>query len=1120
MAYIDLLNKFNLKLNNFYQKENHNKLPFFNELMLEIEKSYSLTTDICQMHHQRLNEYNSQISSLINQHKEYIDEQSSSLMKELEEFDRVYNYRVDYVNNILNESAMRISEENKSYENKKYVIKSHSRDTINSLDINRNLRNNQSINRIPSYNENYNATTILLTNARTEETNKYHAQKSRILYNIKNDIKEKIDKKELEISVLEKILNENKQDIFELNGKTDREILNLQIEYNKNLKKTSTDYKEMGLAYASEAYDDKQELIAIKNKKHTEYLKKNQEIINKISSEIKRLNDDLEVQTDYFETSKNKILSEFGLLLFKLERNYNHAYMDFKAAKSRTEIKSCKAKMNYYQKQYNYQKRLMNTKIEKNRLDYLIYKEKYNSNILQCELNKWKESVNYEEQAKLDGYLFKLNADYQALKRESDSKITYIRLDIESNRLRKELDLALLKHKLDLNVKLTEINKDIAAIDEQIKLAKLDIEYLQSLDEIESSRILNLEDANERLLNQINLMSIEMNKYLARFNEDSMKHRIDLNNARFNYFIRNEELLCEKEIKIVDEKIKLNENQLVFNRKYNKAQRDNYLLDKKNQSNIINANYSYNIEQNQFNLQINKLNLDTSFMEEILQTYNKIYSLHLQVFLNAQKEIFDLINQSNSNFSELFSVYTSIKTLFMDYFIEHLVEQEKAVEKIIDSQIHFEYGSKYEGQINDINNQADNECEQLNSRKNNINQTINNYKNIIHKWFMDINLCNIKREKALKNENFNVAKKLAVEINNTERLIKKNNHLISELNRALRSIDRRCEKIEQWREKNIKLLNNKRESDAASSYLLLENIKTIISNQIERFNIITIDNQPTDLKQFIKDGKLFISVISKEYHSMEKRISAKIKNFYHQSSEKLKRRKTVRYNQYKYQQLITDLKIKRDLKAFEHEEHNLKLELSQINTSYLNNKHNIIHKYLENLTNSANVYNNDRITFKSKYARLRASFFATVGACDRNIDKIKAETISKKHHINQKYQQSLRTLNKHYRLKNDEIHSQLVSTMNNLKNLGLRLPIDYKNDEQKINQKFTNISDKSNLDIKRIQDRLKHSTKENQTKYADMSHRIDNNIKKNNIEYELKLKDLKVKLNRAIEAIK
>lgn len=958
MSYFDILNEFNIKLN---EAINNLELDLFLDSLnfkTEIINAYKNSRLTLENIDKAIFDNNSSTSLILDNFRIAREDIDDSFSKDNGNFKNALLFNIEDLKNNFNAKDKQISDENKALDNKIFKISSKSRDKINELDINRNLKNLTYTEYKPNILNKYNYIIKVLTDKKDIKNSQIHSKNSRDLYTFNEAYVSVIDEVQKKIEKYKKSISVINEEIQRHETKANQSLLNIEIELNKEIAKINSNISnkksinKIQTDIVITAFNDELEQIEQKyNEKKNEILKRLQQNFENIDISISKLNKE-------HENAKQKIINDNSLKIIKLENIIEQHQEDANSNSLNTSsLKFLKHRNSYTNKN-------------------LTIQQSYLSKLLALEDSKYKKALN---QLKNKRYYLDLEKtkDLNILNLEKKYEIDKVKSNIEICNFEKKIYEQIEENHFSIEVNNEKLKKDInglnissnfksfeknrafsiAVLTRKLKECEAELRFTKNLQQIVNTKYIETEKLDIKLNDLLTILDIERNKYLTKFNEFNIQHHININNLNYDFLKQIEVIMQGKSIANINELVDFNKKCIDNFKDFTALKIEKEKIAYQNSTIKLESKHTYNLSLSKCNLHINKLNLDYNLLCNLTANYNTIVKINNVILSMILKNCYSYLKTHLTNSEKLVKKINNVLNLYIDFYLNLASECLNILEKTIDSRIHFELGSKYDLMIEDINNTYMNKLDALKSKQNSIDETITNYKNGLHKFYKDLQIYTIKRKQAFKKKDSITIKDCNSHIHNLNKLIKKNQNSIDELTQLLLKYPDYEKAVELEKEKQINLILEKKNDEVSINYVTFNRLKEAFSDYKDLLNSLYNSlsfNHIVIRKKIRISIEKFEAFNTKYLASYIRNMNKIIKNLYNHEANNLKKVKSKYYHTYLKNQRVLNMNYIAKMNEFE-----AKLSDNQKELAILNHNH---------LANVERIANNTQLALKKNSA--------------------------------------------------------------------------------------------------------------------------------------------------------
>ncbi len=994
MDFIDIINQFNLKIKMKLENVNEQILPHFKFIDNQLPIAYDETNIILDKLRHATSEYNKKLVDYVNKHEALVQRCTKEFSKINLEMMNGLDSEVSNLTSALQDKKTDTSLINKQLEEKKYLEKIKSRDILNDRDIEKNLANNDLLQITPSFYKKYNQKMIVFTNIKNENNSYLHASTSKKLYSykeanhsLKEHLKERIEEVKEEISILNEEIEKTSIQFKEKHYQ-ETILYNQHIHKLTNETKNKTRYMDTRISVDENFFNNRRD-SAIKH-----YEEQRLDILANKEKELKELQIEKELSIKIYLENREKILSRYEILLFKLEQNLNRT---IKENYKKEQNASWYIKYRVFKSNQSRYKLFVQKKKELSKLLYLNEKSyltnlerlKYQEFFIELETNKKLDSLSTYE--KVQQYRFDL--DYKLILLKKDTNNKRISNTNQANTNKAQAAFEIKKLEIENEYKKYELNKKIELEAKYIELLNLesDLTYSAELEELVTEK----EQQDEKLLtiqnDVISLLNIEKNKYLASFNEETIDHKINTNTLNYAYFRRDEEFNLSSILKRLDENINFNNLVLKNFSELTDLEIQARRINFRNVIEMSRFKRDESIVKSRTNLHFNKLQLDINYMNALTQSFYTIYKIYKTIFSNSLKNITNYIKNNLTNSEFLILEVKDFSVIFTDFYIELINFYTSSIQKIIDNRIHFELGSKYDNLIEQVKKTYEDSKKRLTDRKTSFERTILNYRSTIHHSFAMLQDLNRRKIQATENE-LNEIIQIDGEIIRYNNLIKKNYKSIHYLNKRIAKFPKAFSTIDNNYKQQINKITHKKENETVISTQAIEYFEHLKQNATEELKHASkaFDfNQVLIYKNLFNNLKEFETIMTNNTYELYKKYLSYIKTYFGKENKNLSRIKNRYDKSFKDKYDAIDTAYKRDLSALNINLSYNKDALETIKKNNEENYHYINETLQKDVRKSRKIYNNDLLLENQRYEKITFDFDTRVCALEQNIEQMK-----------------------------------------------------------------------------------------------------------------------------------
>lgn len=1002
MEFEDIINDFHLNLDKILKSipnDEYTKFITFTPLNL-YKKSMSKTRSFNNLY----NTINQDINIKFKEYKNDIEDIENDTYHFNLNQKEILNYNLDNIEKDLKDKTINLNNQIIELEKKEFIISSKYRDTINEIDIDKNLINLQFNSYLPDIKQHYNISKEIFAKETSLKNDQSHAKVSKDLYILNDSDSKKIDELNKKIEKNLKSIKNIEDEIETRKKRVNDEILKKEVELNNTINDLTIKNNEQ------KKLNDIQTNIVIEsinlqlNEVIEKYNKKKQKLSLKHQEKFQELDNLIDNETFKFNQEFDILKKRQALLRFKAEKKYNDTILKNSSSLynrntkllNKLAFKEFQLFNKTLENEVEFKKKEFKNNIDKLRMQkyILVNRRKYDAQILELDENEEK----YKLEKQINTAINEKNRFIKKLDNDLSKIVNRYRLgfDIEKNNINKNYKLFELSRKQSI--------KKLNLVINQTRNIK---EKYESKNKLTNDFFRN-RDTNKQKLNYLDtILNIEKNKYLVKFNNLLIDIKSEFNNNNSSFEKDCQECLYNKSINFINEEIKYINNCKNYFIKHSSLIKTDELNNYSKE--IFNNNISKQISvidiKNKF--KINKLNLDINLFNSLFKYNQDIQILYGKVINQTINIVVKYVKNHLTNCEYIVSVLNNLSNIYIHFLNEFNTSTFNLAKKILNSRVSFEVGNKYSLEIENINNKYDKIIKKLEEKKNVCNTTLLNYK--LHmlelKAKIDLNSRKIVDDRNIKNKIIKIKENFIYSKN-----LKKINKLIKDMEQIITNINSSIA-----RNNAIKLLEYAKIETAKNADFIINN-QAILKLDILFDKILESTNSLYNIFSFKKI--VIFKKLNKNYPIFKKKIilnssyslmkSNKIINdFYFNELKSISINKNNNINYYKN---IED----NNIKEFNKNKKRSSLNIIQNNEEYrlMNFNHktnikNIENNYYKELDIKKNNFEIKNNSLNNKLNEIKKEYFKIFNSCDKNSSHIINSLINENNLIKDNYDKTL-----------------------------------------------------------------------------------------------------------------
>lgn len=1022
MDFDDIINEFHLNLNKYISsltdKDQCNLLDFnqtkiYKETMIKLNSFSNIFDDT-----------NQKIVHTLKEYRNNLEEIQEKLNSSKNMYYQVLHYNIDSITDDLNNKSKDLTEANEILNNQDFRLVTKNRDILNNIDIDKNLINLGYTSYSPDITKHYNIAKDEFAKQCNDNNNINHAKISKEIYIINDMHTKELEQFDFQLQTSKQSILNLTDEITSRKKRNDSLIYKKEVELNQKINEISAKYAEIRKLNEIQS---KIELDALKNSINIiteKYNKIKQNLSLELQDLFQVIDDDIDKITLKYNAKMEQFYQEQALERFYKEKKYNNA---LKLIKSNSESlhhqgykrklkreyntfllfdKNKKIDVTFYETEYKHKinylkarKYLLDSQ-RKYKLALIELDEEYEKYVASLEID-FARNENERYNAKLDNNLSKEVNNERLIFDINKAKIINS-LQIWENLRNQSMSLLKLKAKNQANYKMhsIEVNKMNNEIHKQI-------------------------DENKHKLNDLKaILNIEKNKYLVKYNNELINHKIQLCNNEHSFLKANSTSLFEKNLNTLNEDKQFNESSRQYYIKHSdliKKQETNRYLD--NIEKLNNEAHLGRINQKN-NLNLKKLNYDYSLLQILLKIISDIEKNYKNIILDMVLSTSNYLKNHLTNCEAYVKVLNAIINEFLHFIITLNDNLLSLICKVINDRVAFEAGNKYDKEITLINEKYNKQTESINDNYIKALKTLSDYDRQLTEIYARLST----NDELIKDTS--IAKKHKIK-EQSKVLIKNSNKIINmsnNVNEAKIKLEYKLKRIEALKKLELDKINTIKNADfiinnqtIIKANMLIDKINSNLNNanNIFKFDLLVIYKDFN--KNYIKLKNILNSNIENLYPKMMNIIS----NFYFNEAKSIN---LVFKNDVQRNQAIEQDRKKRSEKNI----HDLERKIIANNENYRfeSERHtcrlnDIELNYLAKLNANESRFKAINKETHSSLMKNKQKYFDIFNACDQNSNHIISTIIKDNTNMKRNFAINLNLLEKKYSLiEKDNIKKQ------------------------------------------------------------------------------------------------
>ena len=1012
MDFDDIINEFHLNLNKYIasltDQDQRNLLDFnqsdiYKESMNRINTFYNI-----------FNDSNQKIFIALKDYHDLIEEMQDKFVSAKNKHYEVLHYNIDSISTDLNNKCKDLTQANEILSNQDFRLITKNRDILNNIDIDKNLINLGFKSYSPDISKHYNNIKDEFAKQCNDNNNINHAKISKDLYIINDMHAKELEQIDSSIEASNQSISNLEDEISSRKSRNSSTIYKKEVELNKKINEISAKYGEIKKLNEIQS---KIELDSLKNNINNiaeKFNKVKQKLSQELQKKFQMIDELIDKTNQEYDDKMSEFYREKAIERFYKEKKYNHS------------LKAIQANFDSFNhhKGYKYKlKREYNTFLlfDKNkRIDLLFYENEYKNKINSLKVKKY--LLDSERKYKLS--LIELDEEYE--KYVANLEIEFAKSENEryNNKLDNNLSKDVNNERLLFDINKSKLNYAYQGWENlrNQSMSRLKLKAKNQLNSknhaIEVNKMNNELhkniDENKRKLNDLEaILNIEKNKYLVKFNNELINHKIQFCNNEHSFLKANSTSLFEKNQSILKENAQFNESSKQYYTKYSA------LLKTKETNNYINNieklnNESQNDRTNhKYELNIKKLNYDNALLQKLVGMVLDIERSYKTIILNMVLTTSSFLKNHLTNCEIIVKTLNLIVNEFIDFIVAINDNLLSLICKIINDRVSFEVGNKYEKEISLINDKYKTQIDQITDNLTKAKKTISDY---------DLQLANIynklsNNDSLLKKLHGPEKHKIKEE---SKKLIKNSNKIInmsSYVQEAKSRIEYRLKRFDALKTIELDRINTVKNANfiinnqtIIKANMLIDRINTnlISMKNIFKFDLLVIykefNKNYFKLKNILNTNIDFLfsnmlNIIESFYINENKNINIVFKNEIQRNQGiEQERKKHAEKNSHDLERKINSCQ---ENYTFEFEQHHNRI--NDIELDYLNKINTNIAKY--------------KAINKSSYSSLmqnKQKYYDIFNACDQNSNHIINTLITENNNMKRNYALNLNILDKKY----------------------------------------------------------------------------------------------------------
>ena len=1022
MDFDDIINEFHLNLNKYISsltdKDQCNLLDFnqtkiYKETMIKLNSFSNIFDDT-----------NQKIVHTLKEYRNNLEEIQEKLNSSKNMYYQVLHYNIDSITDDLNNKSKDLTEANEILNNQDFRLVTKNRDILNNIDIDKNLINLGYTSYSPDITKHYNIAKDEFAKQCNDNNNINHAKISKEIYIINDMHTKELEQFDFQLQTSKQSILNLTDEITSRKKRNDSLIYKKEVELNQKINEISAKYAEIRKLNEIQS---KIELDALKNSINIiteKYNKIKQNLSLELQDQFQVIDDDIDKITLKYNAKMEQFYQEKALERFYKEKKYNNV---LKLIKSNSESlhhqgykrklkreyntfllfdKNKKIDVTFYETEYKHKinylkarKYLLDSQ-RKYKLALIELDEEYEKYVASLEID-FARNENERYNAKLDNNLSKEVNNERLIFDINKAKIINS-LQIWENLRNQSMSLLKLKAKNQANYKMhsIEVNKMNNEIHKQI-------------------------DENKRKLNDLAaILNIEKNKYLVKYNNELINHKIQLCNNEHSFLKANSTSLFEKKLNTLNEDKQFNESSRQYYIKHSdliKKQETNTYLD--NIEKLNNEAHLGRINQKN-NLNLKKLNYDNSLLQILLKIISDIEKNYKNIILDMVLSTSNYLKNHLTNCEASVKVLNAIINEFLHFIITLNDNLLSLICKVINDRVAFKAGNKYDKEITLINEKYKKQTESINDNYIKALKTLSDYDRQLTEIYARLSANDELIKDTSIAEKHKIKEQSKVLIKNSNKIINMSNNV----NEAKIKLEYKLKRIEALKKLELDKINTIKNADfiinnqtIIKANMLIDKINSNLNNanNIFKFDLLVIYKDFN--KNYIKLKNILNSNIENLYPKMMNIIS----NFYFNEAKSIN---LVFKNDVQRNQAIEQDRKKRSEKNI----HDLERKIIANNENYRfeSERHtcrlnDIELNYLAKLNANESRFKAINKETHSSLMKNKQKYFDIFNACDQNSNHIISTIIKDNTNMKRNFAINLNLLEKKYSLiEKDNIKKQ------------------------------------------------------------------------------------------------
>lgn len=1028
MDFEDIINDFHIKLDNILNQIPQNEYSsFITFIPLNLyKKSMSKTRSF----NNAFNDINSFINLKLKEYKNSIDDiETSSYHFNLNQKE-ILQYNLDNLEKDLQEKVIDFTNQINELKNKEFKTSSRYRDTVNEIDINKNLINLEYNSYLPDIKEHYNKSKDIFGFDTSSKNDQSHAKISKELYMSNDASSQKIEEISIKIEKNLKSIENIEDEIDTRSKRVNDKIFKKEVELNNTINSLTISNNEKKKLNNIQTNIMLESINSELNQVIDKYNKKRQRLSLNHQEKFQELDNQIDEETFKYNQLINELNHKHAILRFKAQKKYNDSILknnniiNNKNTKKLNKLaykefqlfnKSLQNEINYIDKEFK--NNINNLRMQKY---ILVNRRKYDFQILELEENEEKHRLEIQIETTINDK----NRFIQKLDNDLSKIVNRYRLgfDIEKNNINKNYKLFELSRKQSIAKLNLQINQN-KNLKEKYELEnKLTNEYHKN------------RDINKQNLNTLeNVLKIEKNKYLVKFNNSIVNIKIEYNNNSSSYDLDYQTCLYNKNIKLINEEIDyINKCQSYFIKHSSliKQKEINNFSNEINSNDIIKEVKIINLK-NEF--KVNKLKYDINLLDNLFKYNEEIIKLYGKVINQTINIIVKYVKNHLTNCEYIVNILNNLSNIYIDLVNNFYKSTLNLTKKILNSRVTFEIGNKYNIQIEKINEKYDEIIKKYNENNTVCNSTLLNYK--IQKFEIKAKM-DLNSRKIIDSKNIREKLKKVKENFVFSRQLKKIDDFINEVNEITENIKNNIKRNNALKILELRKIDTVKNADfiinnqAISKFeILYDKILQSISCLKNCFNYKTI----VIFKNLNSSSSLFKKKIINICNTSSIKSFKILNDFY---LKEIKSASILKDNNINHFNNLDDVRVK----SFNKKSKALTNNIIQNNEEYrlislnhtLNNK-SIENDYYKELDIKKNNFNIKNESLNKKLHNIKNESFKIFDTCDKNSYHIINSLINENKYKKEKNENDKALISKEYVIKTDKDKKEYNHLMIKLK---------------------------------------------------------------------------------------